>query len=188
MTVQQLQQQQAAISALLQQQQAAQVAATQKHVLNNAFILIGIVFRFVKHPFPYYHYVLSMLNAIYCGSPIEKHELVPAGSFIDQGFTSISTDIIYHFKSQFIAHASTIYTSDTSFLTQVISSIPLSSAQKNGGNWTMTTIKHFEQALDVYQGPMNLCPPDIASSNYFIVYFNTAYLYLDCNKEIDCLD
>ena len=91
------------MSALKQQQQAAQAAAMQQqHVLNNTFTLLGIVFRFIKRPFPYYVYLLPMLNATYCHIPIKRHKLLPVGIFLAQGITTIPPDIIDCFQCHFL--------------------------------------------------------------------------------------
>ena len=52
----------------------------------------------------------------------------------------------------------------------------------------MTTADHFDQAVTAYQGTQASRPVDVATSNYFFIYFDTAKLYPDCREEIDCLD
>ena len=79
-------------------QLAAQQAAqqSQQHVFanGNVFNLLGIAFRFNKHPYPYYSYLSGLFNALYCTIPIEKNQLVSAGIFLDNGLTTIPVDIM----------------------------------------------------------------------------------------------
>lgn len=103
---------------------------SQQLILANAFTLLGIVFHFTKHPYPYYAYLLAMLNSLYCTIPIEKHQLVTAGIFLDQGLTTIPVNIINHLRYHFISHATSICTDKATILSNILSQIPLILAQK----------------------------------------------------------
>lgn len=62
------------------------------------------------------------------------------------------------------------------------------SGQKNGGYWSMSTPEYFELALKAYQGTTTTRQADLASSDYFFLYWDTEKLFADCSDDINCLD
>ena len=98
-----------------------------------------------------------MLNSIFCTFPIEKHQLVRVGIFLDHALTVIPSDIIDRLCYHFIFHVSTIAKSDQTVLFNIISQMALMSVRKSSGYWSMNSADQFDQAVVAYQAKHPIC-------------------------------